>query len=131
MYILALQNPSILILCMCTLSIARALDVTILTSPSSSNYQVGSPVNLTCAITSGYTAPAFYTWSSTCTGNCAIPGSEGSTVYLEAIHSADIGTHTCSVTDDAGNSGSATMQLSVFGKSTMHVSLSVYITYSM
>ena len=92
------------------------LSITVLTEPTGPSYQAASPVNLTCAITGNFSAPASYYWTSTCSGDCIILGSQERVVYQPAVRSIDSGNHTCIVTDAAGNQGTATTKITVFGK---------------
>ena len=95
---------------------ARVLSINILTEPTGPSYQAASPVSLTCAIAGNFSAPASYYWTSTCSGDCIIPGSQERVVYQPAMRSIDSGNHTCFVTDAAGNQGTAITEVQVYSK---------------
>ena len=83
--------------------------------PSDSQVPAGSSLSLTCQAFEGsgvYT----YQWFSNCSGDCLISGQMVQSVNRDAVRSTDSGNHTCSVVDDAGNSGSSSVFISITGK---------------
>ena len=101
------------------ISAAVPLSVSIIGSPDphiNSVYEAGTSVRLECStnLDGGYYS---YQWSSTCTGNCFIlQQSTRPIVETDGLHAVDSGSHTCTVTDDIGNTANATVTLSVSGK---------------
>ena len=83
--------------------------------PGNSLYRAGSEVALTCNAVGGF-LPLTYSWNSTCMGECFVLGQSSQIVTTGVLHSRDSGTHVCQVTDYAGHSGSATVNVSVVGK---------------
>ena len=84
-------------------------------SIAAAEYLAGSSVVLSCSAT-GAVGLVTYEWTSTCTGECFITSqSTQNTVIKDSIHSIDGGNHTCTITDDIGNSGSTTIQMHVAG----------------
>ena len=59
-----------------------------------------------------------YLWFSTCTGNCFLNSNSrmSRVITRNALRSVDSGVYTCSVTDNAGNSGSNSTEVEVIGK---------------
>jgi len=47
--------------------------------------------------------------------NCFVQGQTENTIEKNILHSVDSGNHTCTVTDDVGNTGSATYEVRVTG----------------
>ena len=79
-------------------------------------YTPGSSVIFNCTV-SGAIGSSSFLWTSTCTGNCFILSQQTQhRIERDILHSVDSGNHTCTVTDDVGNSGSATLEMSVVGK---------------
>jgi len=83
-------------------------------STHGSDYPPGSALVLNCSV-SNPIGPETYLWSSTCMGNCFVQGQTESTIEKNILHSVDSGNHTCTVTDDVGNTGSATYEVHVTG----------------
>ena len=93
------------------------LSVSIGESPSISDggtYPIGSSLVLSCQTQGGY-SPLSYSWNSTCSGVCFVLGETSSTIRQNVLHSIDAGTHTCSVTDYIGHTGSNTIQIRLSG----------------
>ena len=55
------------------------------------------PQNFTCTATGGSGDGPTYQWSSTCDG-CAFSSRTDAVITRPALHSGDIGTHTCTAT---------------------------------
>ena len=80
------------------------------------NYDLGSMVALNCSA-DGRFGPVVTTWTSTCTGSCfVLAQSSQGLVRRDVLHAVDSGNHTCSVVDDVGNTGSATVEVQVSGR---------------
>ena len=78
-------------------------------------YQPGSTVVLNCT-TMGAFEPVVYQWTSSCSGDCFVLDQESErTIAKSIIHSIDAGNHTCTVTDDVGQSESSTVEMLVVG----------------
>jgi len=61
--------------------------------------------------------PLSYLWTSTCSGDCfVLAQSTWSSIHKAIIHSTDSGNHSCMVTDDVGNTGSASIEMNVVGE---------------
>lgn len=98
-------------------AVVEELPVTIVPTPSipdSGTYQIGSSLILTCQAQGGH-LPLTYSWNSSCDGLCFILGETTTLVRKSALHSTDSGNHTCSVTDYAGQTGAAAMELTLSG----------------
>ena len=81
-----------------------------------SAYAAGSSVTLTCSADPRF-GPFSTTWTSSCAGDCFIlQQSSQSSVSTIVLHAADSGNHTCTVTDDVGNTGSASLFMRVSGE---------------
>ena len=81
-----------------------------------SAYTAGSSVTLTCSADPRF-GPFLTTWTSTCIGDCFIlQQSSQSSVSTIVLHAADSGNHTCTVTDDVGNTGSTSLFMRVSGE---------------
>lgn len=74
------------------------------------------PLSLRC-VASGGTGVYSYQWTSTCTGDCFLNSGNqfASAISRGAARSADSGTHTCTVTDNAGNNGTNFTEVQVVG----------------
>lgn len=83
-------------------------------STHGSDYLPGSALVLNCSV-SNPIGPEMYLWSSTCMENCFVQGQTENTIEKNILHSVDSGNHTCTVTDDVGNTGSATYEVRVTG----------------
>ena len=98
---------------------AAPLSVSIIGSPDPRIhrvYQAGTKVRLEC-ITNFDAGYFSYQWSSTCTGNCFIlQQTTRPIVERDILHAVDSGSHTCTVTDDIGNTANATITMTVSGK---------------
>ena len=92
--------------------VTRITDVN--NSTHGADYPPGSTLVLNCSVSNPF-GPEMYLWSSSCTGNCFIQGQTESVVEKNILHSIDSGNHTCTVTDDVGNAGSATYEVRVTG----------------
>ena len=72
-------------------------------------------MTLTCSADPRF-GPFSTTWTSTCAGDCFIlQQSSQSSVSTIVLHAADSRNHTCTVTDDVGNTGSASLFMRVSG----------------
>ena len=78
-------------------------------------HQAASSVKLTCAVTGSFYFPLIYKWYSNCSGNCFSDGEDNSTIIASSVGSIDSGVHTCAVEDSVGNTGMATIELTVTG----------------
>ena len=78
-------------------------------------YSPGSTVILICTA-DGQFGPVTTNWTSTCSGNCFVrQQSSQESVMKEVLHSVDSGDHTCTITDDVGNTGNSTIEMLVSG----------------
>ena len=79
-------------------------------------YAPGSSVQLMCSVDGPFPI-AVTRWNSTCTGNCfVLQQSAQQSIMKSILHATDSGNHTCTVIDDVGNTGSATIEVLVSGK---------------
>ena len=79
-------------------------------------YVPGSSVQLQCLADSRF-APVITIWNSTCNGSCFVLQQMTQEVIMtDVLHSADGGNHSCTVTDDVGNTGHATKEMHVVGE---------------
>ena len=89
--------------------------------PMASVYQAASSVTLTCDVDdTGTFAPLTYQWTSTCLGDCFVRDQTSPVVSREGLRSIDTGSHTCTVTDDVGNTGSASVEMIVTGMAVLN-----------
>jgi len=95
------------------------LEVRVMSAPNGPTYQAATPINVICRISGDYYPPVAFQWNSTCTGDCFILESDLPIVNQSVLHSTDSGTHTCTVIDAVGNTGSASIQMNVVGKYTI------------
>ncbi len=104
------------------MSLPPELDVSITVSyvpppgfiPGPNEYRAASgPVTVTCTAVGG-TDPVSYQWSSTCR-NCPFQTMTVSSLTRAAVHTGDIGNHTCTATSGL-ISGSKTISFDVVGK---------------
>ena len=99
------------------------------------NYRAASSVTLRCG-TDGVYGYVYYRWSSTCS-SCFASSSYTYMYYSYYSHSItenilkyrDSGVHTCTVTDNYGNSGSSSIPMNIVGKNPSDIILeySLYI----
>ena len=91
--------------------------MSIVSEPDGPEIKAAESVNLTCQATGG-TGMYSYLWSSTCTRNCFLNTNSQMSrmITRDALQSVDTGVYTCSVTDNAGNSGSNSTEVEVIGK---------------
>ena len=98
---------------------AYPISVTITGNPDPQNYtefEPGTSVRFECIPQQGF-EPHYFQWSSTCTGSYFVLQTPKDNVVEKTIlHAADSGSHTCTVTDDVGNTGNATVVVTVTGK---------------
>ena len=81
----------------------------------STEYRAASgPQDVTCTATGG-SGSISYQWSSTCNG-CVFSSSTVAMILRAAVHSGDIGTHTCTATDTAGSTGSTGVVFNIVGE---------------
>ena len=89
------------------------------TPENPTDYRAASgPQIVTCTATGGSGSGDYdYVWTSTCSGCTFQRTSTGATSVIErtAVHSGDIGTHTCTATR-GGDSASASIVFSVVGE---------------
>ena len=76
------------------------------------------PLNATCRV-QGTSGVINFQWSSTCR-DCPFqstkPESTSNVLHRPALHSGDTGTHTCTVNDNQGSAGTASIVMNVKGK---------------
>ena len=83
-------------------------------------YSPGSSVQLNCSA-EGTVGAVSTNWNSTCSGNCfVLQQSTPMSIRKEILHSTDTGNHTCTVSDDVGNSGVATIEMRISGTYFVH-----------
>ena len=87
----------------------------IIVSPPRMIQQAASSLNLTCSPSGALLPPLSYQWTSTCSGSCFVLQGASQTLIQSSLHSIDSGSHTCQVTDDLGNTGTATVEVIVNG----------------
>jgi len=77
---------------------------------------------LSCSAGGG-TGVYTYQWVSTCSGGCVLnTGNQASAMLIRnSARSADSGTYTCTVSDNAGNIGSNSSSIQVAGKPLFHI----------
>ncbi len=90
--------------------------MTISSDPEGPLFEAASSVELSCTA-SGVT-PFTAVWTSTCSGDCFILGVTESSLYVDSVHYIDSGTHSCTLTDALGDSGMASISMSIGGKCT-------------
>ena len=79
-------------------------------------YAPGSSVQLMCSVDGPFPI-AVTRWNSTCIGNCfVLQQSTQQSIMKNILHATDGGNHTCTIVDDVGNTGSATVEIFVSGK---------------
>ena len=83
--------------------------------PSPPYYRPASSVSLTCVAPTDAVGDVSYLWFSTNTDSF-VNGSTERMVYQEVLTAFDAGYHTCTVTDEVGNTGSAHITMKLFGK---------------
>ena len=89
------------------------VDVASESQSQTSVYSPGSTVQLMCSADDRFGSVTVI-WSSTCTGNCfVLQQTTQDTITTDALHVADSGNHTCSVTDEFGNTGNSTYEIIV------------------
>ena len=73
-------------------------------------------MHLQCVADSRF-APVVITWNSTCNASCFVLQQTGEEVIMtDVLHSADSGNHSCTVSDDVGNTGHTTVEIRVVGE---------------
>ena len=87
------------------------------THPSPPYYRPATSVTLTCQVYGG-TGTIRYRWSSTGSGSFA-SNSTAQIVSKNIITSSDRGIHTCTATDDDGNTGSNNTDMQLIGEVVM------------
>ncbi len=87
------------------------------------NYRAATSVSLRCDAV-GTTGSVNYQWSSTCGSSCFVSGSSQN-VSRDKLWSYDAGQHTCTVTDEVGNTGRATTEMNIIG---MYLFVFLYIS---
>lgn len=105
--------------CCSTLLAGYPIPVTILNindPDQGTKYTPGSSVQLQCLADSRF-APVVTTWNSTCNGSCfVLQQTTQEVIMTDVLHSADSGNHSCTVTDDVGNTGHAMKEMHVVGE---------------
>lgn len=96
------------------------LDVTITTSPPGLVHNAATYLVLECQVLNAVGSYS-YQWSSDCTGDCFVTSQVSSVISRNALHSADSGNHTCTVTDSVGNSGMQTVSIDIIGKKPSYI----------
>ena len=87
----------------------------IIDSDQGPDYTPGSAVQLKCSADGPFPTAVTY-WNSTCTGDCfVLQQSTQQMIMKDILHAADSGNHTCTIVDDVGNTGSATVEILVTG----------------
>lgn len=94
---------------------ARELYVAVQSNHPGQDITPAETLILTCQVEGG-TGYYSYQWSSNCSGNCFVTNQTSMTVVREGLRSTDSGNHTCTVDDDAGNSGDGSVLINVKGK---------------
>ncbi len=85
-----------------------------LTHPS---YRAASALTLSCEVENAdKTAELYYDWTSTCVSGCFVKNKISESVSTPYLHSYDSGVHTCTVYDDLGCAGNASITVNVVGK---------------
>ena len=83
------------------------------TLPSPPYYRPATSVTLTCH-THNATGSVTYQWSSTCT-SCFASSSTAQSISDSILTSSDAGVHTCTVTDQDGNTGNGSTPMQLIG----------------
>ena len=93
------------------------ISIMVTRNPAEPEVNAAQSFVLSC-IAGGGTGVYTYQWTSTCSGGCVLnTGNQASAMLVRnAARSADSGTYTCSVSDNAGNIGSNTSSFQVTGK---------------
>ena len=86
--------------------------------PSPPYYRPASSVSLTCVVHDDVVGDVSYLWFSTNTDSF-VNGATEETIYQELLTGFDAGNHTCTVTDEMGNTGSAHTTMKLYGKMIM------------
>ena len=91
--------------------------MTVVSVPDEQEIRAAESVTFTCQATGG-TGMYSYLWSSTCTRNCFLNSNNQNShmITRDGLRSVDSGIYTCSVIDNAGNSGSNSTEIEVVGK---------------
>ena len=99
--------------------------------PSPPYYRPASSVSLTCVAPTDAVGDISYLWFSTNTDSF-VNGASEETVSQDILTAFDAGYHTCTVTDEVGNTGCAHTTMKLFGKlilrTRMHYALFVLST---
>ena len=74
---------------------------------------MATSVTLTCRVGLEAVQPVTYRWASSCSGQCSVAGQTDDTVTISLLRSIDSGTHTCTVTDNVGNTGNGSLNFKV------------------
>ena len=77
---------------------------------------MATSVTLICQVGLEAVQPVTYRWSSSCSGQCYVAGQTDDTVTISLLRSIDSGTHTCTVTDNMGNTGNGSLHFNVTGE---------------
>ena len=116
------NNYVIFYTCIVTFDIPVSISTASTPLPLGSVYRVASSVTLTCEIDdTGTFVPLTYQWTSTCLGDCFVRDQTSPVVSREGLRSIDAGSHTCTVTDDVGNMGSASVEMAITGIANLQV----------
>lgn len=76
-------------------------------------YRPATAVTLTCR-SSDAIGSVKYQWTSTCQ-HCFARGSSQPSITTQILKSTDAGLHTCTITDDAGDTGSNSTEMKLIG----------------
>lgn len=93
------------------------ISVILVSRPVGPEINAAESLSLSC-LASGGTSVYSYQWSSTCTSGCFLNSRSViiPTATRDAARSTDSGLYTCTVTDNAGNSGTNSTEVDVVGK---------------
>ena len=81
--------------------------------PSPPYYRPATSVTLACHAHNA-TGSVTYQWSSTCT-SCFVSGRTAQSISDSILTSSDAGVHTCTVTDQDGNTGNTSTVMQLIG----------------
>jgi len=93
---------------------AYDLNVTVVSTPIGPEITAARTLSFRCDVTGG-TGVYQYQWSSNCSHDCFVNSQTTQSVVQDALHSTDSGIYTCVAMDDAGNSGSDSVGITVIG----------------
>ena len=91
--------------------------MTVVSTPIGPEITAARTLSFRCDVIGG-TGVYQYQWSSNCSHDCFVNSQTTQSVVQDALHSTDSGIYTCVVMDDAGNSGSDSVSITVVGMCT-------------